>query len=250
MRELAQLASASSCTSPRSSSSIGPSGRRVALRAAGARDPSFTASATRCCCAPSCRLRSIWRRDWSAAATMRGAGRAQLVVARRAGRRARPAARSRAASCAARGATWRASSVSTRSSSSVNGASPALRARSTMSPSSSPECASGATRSVRPSCAASSVGSQTCSHALPGHVARGDDRDLLVVRRMRGGSRNGTDAASSSTPSVPVHTSAAASCMLFFSDSASCSSSSSSGIARDMRAPNVCSGSSGAWRSP
>ena len=36
------------------------------------------------------------------------------------------------------------------------------------------------------------------------------------LSRMRGGSRNGTDAASSSTPSVPVHTSEAASCMLFF----------------------------------
>ena len=33
--------------------------------------PSFTASATRCCCAPSCRLRSMWRRDSSDAATMR-----------------------------------------------------------------------------------------------------------------------------------------------------------------------------------
>ena len=47
-----------------------------------------------------------------------------------------------------------------------DGVSPAARAH-TIIPSSSPEWANGATRNVRPSWAASNVGSQTWSHAFP-----------------------------------------------------------------------------------
>ena len=54
-----------------------PSWSRISSDASGSLSASFrakrtlTASATRCCCAPSCRLRSIWRRAASEAATMR-----------------------------------------------------------------------------------------------------------------------------------------------------------------------------------
>ena len=43
--------------------------------------PTFTASATRCCCAPSCRLRSMRRRDSSAAVDDAAPGGLQLLVA-------------------------------------------------------------------------------------------------------------------------------------------------------------------------
>ncbi len=58
------------CTSPRSSSSIVETVAGSDSTSWRAR-PTFTARATRCCCAPSWRLRSIRRRDSSAAVTMR-----------------------------------------------------------------------------------------------------------------------------------------------------------------------------------
>ena len=64
--------------------------------------PTFTASATRCCCAPSCRLRSIRRRDSSAAVDDAAPRGLQLARCAPAASRGSPAARSRAARCAGR----------------------------------------------------------------------------------------------------------------------------------------------------
>ena len=91
-------------------------------------------------------------------------------------------------------------------------------------------------------------------HLEPG-VARdarpGDHRELLGGEHEPAWGRGpGTETTRSSTPSVPVQTSAVASCMLSLSDSASWSSSSSIGTALDMRLPKVWIASSGDRRSP
>ena len=146
--------------------------------------------------------------------------------------------------------TWRASSASTRSSSSVNGSPSSAGRSTTMRPSSSPRWATGATRTLRSPRPSSSAGQP---HLQPG-VARtrgpGDDR-LLLLGRARAW------AAPGRAPTPPARVSAGPGpdlgrrqCIVLRSDSASCSSSSSIGTARDIRPPKVRSASSGAWRSP
>ena len=130
----------------------------------------FTASATRCCCAPSWRLRSILRRSASPVATMRAREVRRSSLAR---------FRFSRLSCSAESSwtlwsaspTWRASSVRTRSSSSVKW-SPSAARSITSRPSSSPECDAGATRSCDGGRSSRRAGSHTSSHALPVTPAR------------------------------------------------------------------------------
>ena len=132
-----------------------------------------TASATRCCCAPSCRSRSTRRRSASALATiLERDWRSSSAWLRSSSRVVASAVSSRALWVAS--PTWRASSVSTRSSSAEKVSAAAGR-RTTMRPSSSPAWLTGATRigpprpppplaSAAPSC---SAGSHTDAQAWP-----------------------------------------------------------------------------------
>ena len=127
------------------------------------------------------------------------------------------------------------------SSSSVNAVSPNAR-RTTMTPSSSPELVTGATRiggSSSGSSWGSSAGSHTRIHAGPETPARAITVSSSVAIGSSAWPRSGTDTARSSTPPDRVQTSARSRSMVFFSDSASWSSSSSSGSARVSRLPKV-----------
>ncbi len=119
-----------------------------------------------------------------------------------------------------------------------------------MRPSRIPECTTGATRTTHSPRSWTRLGTHTCSHAFPDTRARATTGSSSLESTRRLGPRSGTDTTRSSTPSLPVQTSAATSCMLSLSDSASCSNSSSIGTARDMRLPNVWIASSGDRRSP
>ncbi len=105
----------------------------------------LTASATRCCWAPSCRLRSTRRRSASPLATTRARDARSSSAWRRSSSIELCSAVSSCALCRAR-PTWRARSASTRSSSSRKVTPPSPRLI-TMMPSSSPPWLIGATRS-------------------------------------------------------------------------------------------------------
>ena len=194
------------CASPRSSSSsVGDRGRVGFEHLAGEpelhreRDEMLLRAVVKVALDLAARL--VGRRD--------DAARESAAVRRwrRAGRRATPATRCRAASCAGQARPGAASSVSTRSSSSVNAASPSARAH-TSRPSSSPECAIGATRTTRFSCSARTPGSQTCIHALPETCEPGDDRQLLGGQTGRASDHDREPPPPArAAPSVPVHTS-------------------------------------------
>ena len=208
----------------------------------------FTASATRCCCAPSCKLRSILRRSASAVATMRAREARSSSAWRRTSSRLAWSAESSCMLCNA-SPTWRANSVSTRSSSSLN-MSPSPGRSTTISPRSSPEWLMGAIRSCAPSRPATRAGSHTDAHAVPETPARATTVRSLAPTARVSTPRSGTETSRSSTSPPPVQTSAAVSAMVLRNDSTSCRSSSSIGMARVRRCPNVFSASSGARRSP
>ena len=109
-----------SCPSRRrpSSSSISAAPLGVVRRPCRSARRRFTARATRCCWAPSWRLRSILRRSASPVATMRARDACSSSACGAARRGVACSAESSCTLCRAR-PTWRASSVSTRSSSSV-----------------------------------------------------------------------------------------------------------------------------------
>ena len=167
-----------------------------------------------------------------------------------AARRGWPAARSRAARCAAPAPTWRASSVSTRSSASVN-ASPSRRR---VTDDEAEQLAGVGDRrhahGARPPRCRRSPGSQTSSHVPPLTPARATTADSLAPITTVGASRCGHAggqlvAALAARPHLGRRQD-----HRLAQDSASCSSSSSSGIDRVSRWPNVRSSSSGETRSP
>ena len=143
----------------------------------------FTAIATRCCCAPSCRLRSTRRRSASPLATMRARDWRSSSACLRSSSSVVCSAVSSRALCTAR-PTCRASSVSTRSSSSENAS--AVAARSAMiSPSSSPAWLTGATLTwtwARPS---STRGQPDRGPGVPGNPGPGHDSALPVRHHDR-----------------------------------------------------------------
>ncbi len=120
-----------------------------------------------------------------------------------------------------------------------------------MKPNSSPESTSGATRNVRSGCSARKAGSQTWIHALPDTCARATTTCLLLVEldACRLPIRHGRGPLEHAVGSRSTPRRWTAACSSSATPRAA-SSSSSSGMARDMRAPNVCSGSSGARWSP
>ena len=130
----------------------------------------LTASATRCCCAPSCRLRSTRRRSASPLATMRARDSRSSSACLRS---SSSVVCSAVSSCELWNArpTCRASSVSTRSSSSEN-ASAVGGPLDDDQPSSSPAWLTGATRTCASSRPSSTPGSQTDAQALPETPAR------------------------------------------------------------------------------
>ncbi len=207
-----------------------------------------TASATRCCWAPSCRLRSILRRSRSAAATTRAREARNSSARRWSSRSDSCSAVSSCMLCRAR-PSWRASSASTVSSASLKRSASGGRS-TTMRPSSSPEWVIGASRTTARPRPSSTRGNQTSSHAAPVTRARATTGRSDGVRSSAAGPRSGTDTTRSRWPADPVHTSAACSAIDLRSDSTSWSSSSSKGMARVRRAPKVRRASSGARGSP
>ncbi len=229
------------CTSERSVSSIGTSVPVSPSSASSRASPSLTASATRCCCAPSCRLRSIARRDVSAAFTMR--------------RRDACSSRLRSASCSSDACSaessrtlcnaspsCRASSTSARSSSVVNAGASAGRC-TTIKPSSSPRCAMGA---MRRSPAPVDEASATTPPPTPDRRCAPGRRPRVRGRREPIARTGGTACSrrGSSSPPVPVQISASASRIPPGNASTSCSRTSSIGTDRVMRAPRVATRSS------
>ena len=158
-----------------SSSSREPSGSLSASWRARRR---LTASATRCCCAPSWRSRSILRRAASAAATMRALEACSSDAWWRTWSRLSWRAESSSTLCRAR-PTWRPSSVIIVSSSTLNWSASGGRT-ATRSPSTWPEWVAEATRTTACSRPARSVGSQICTQAVPDGAGPGHYRLLLL----------------------------------------------------------------------
>ena len=162
---------------------------------------SFTASATRCCWAPSCRLRSSLRRSASPAATMRARDCCSSSLRTCSSSRLACSAASSCTLCRAR-ATWRASSVSTRSSDSVN-ASPSRRRVTTMKPSSSPAWATGARRIAAEPSGPTMAGTQMSSHVPPLTPARATTADSLAPIEIGGGLAVGHAGGQLEVPVLP-----------------------------------------------
>ena len=138
----------------------------------------LTASATRCCWAPSCRFRSTRRRSASPLATMRARDSRSSSACLRSSSRVVCSAESSWALWKAR-PTCRASSVSTRSSSSEKVSAAAGRS-TTISPSSSPAWLTGATRSWLVLAAVEQRGQPDRDPGVAGHAGPGHDRTFPV----------------------------------------------------------------------
>ena len=148
--------------------------------------------------------------------------------------------------------TWRASSVSAWSSSSLNGSAPCGAAHDDQA---EQLAGVGDRRDAQHRVVVGRrgrAGSQTCAHAGPDTPARATTVSSSAPSAMRRAARGRapTPRARAGRRDPRPHLGDARASIVFFSDSASWSSSSSSGSARVSRLPNVRSTSSGACRSP
>ena len=202
-----------SCTSPRTSSIIASAPSGSSPTASPARR-SLTASATRCCWAPSWRLRSSLRRSASPAATMRAREARQLFVGLAQLVEATPAARCRAARCGGRGRPGGRART-------APGRPPRRTVRrrrrraQTMMPSSTRRGRSGATRSIERAEGARRAAAARCRVQVPpeGRPGRPPSAPCRRLGEGADGRRGARRRRARGGRPVPVHTWADVSCI-------------------------------------